>query len=277
MGTSLTKLFLITLLFLIQGVLAAENEALCVTSQVTSINPSSVGFDEDFTIGIQIDNCGTATPENVRFEITKYSEESLQVKGPLLTTIEKFGYANSQRFITYQMRTLPNAIPGIHHIETLLTYGTGTTSYEKRERIPVFINAQEPDLSISRIYTTPEKIYKGEEALLVIDIENAGKGDAKDVRVELRDLPIEGVTQQYLGRIKPDENIPSRFQVLVDESGLIEGMVRLQYEFGGETHEELFPLELYSFGKTKPLHVILAIIAACLILFFIYKSKKKRK
>ena len=50
------------ILFLLNCV-SAFQEGYCATAEITSINPSSIDADEDFTVGIVIDNCGDEIPE----------------------------------------------------------------------------------------------------------------------------------------------------------------------------------------------------------------------
>ena len=59
---------------------------MCLEMQVTSINPSSVGADEDFTVGVEIESCGEEDPQNVVFEIIEHSEDRI-INNPLRTEI----------------------------------------------------------------------------------------------------------------------------------------------------------------------------------------------
>lgn len=220
----------------------------CATTEITSISPSSIGSDEDFTVGIQIDNCGDELPENIIFEITRHSED-IEVKESLINFIGTMGYANSKRFILYHMHSTPNASPGEHIFETKLTYGGENFLEEIENNFSIIVNTQEPDLTISRIYTNPEIIYNGEKVILIIDVENAGNGEAKDVRVEIENLNLVGIKQKYLGKIQSDENLPARFVLEASKKGIFEGNIKLNYKFGGEIKELNFPLQIQIFSK----------------------------
>ncbi|MCK4553088.1 hypothetical protein KAT80_02705 [Candidatus Pacearchaeota archaeon] len=255
----------------------ALDKGYCAIVEITSINPSSVGADEDFTVGIQIDNCGDKLPENIIFEITSYSKD-IEIKEPLINYVGKMGYANSKRFITYHMHSSPDAIPGEHVFETKLTYGGEDFFIEKENTFSITINTQEPDLTISRIYTTPEIIYAGEKIILTIDIENAGNGEAKDVRVEIENLNLEGVKQKYLGKIKSDENLPARFVFETNEKGIFEGNIKLNYKFGGEIKELNFPLQIQIFSKGINKFLVVAIILILGVLgYFLFGKELNSK
>jgi hypothetical protein len=238
--------FLMTV-FLLSFVSALDG-GYCATAEVISINPSSVGVDEDFNVGILIDNCGSNVPEEMIFEITRYSQD-IEIKEPLITNIGKMGYANSERFILYHMHSSPDATPGEHIFETKLTYGRDSFSEEKEGNFSVTVNTKEPDLTISRIYTNPEIVYSGEKVILTIDVENSGNGEAKDVRMEIKNLELAGIKQKYLGKIESDESLPARFVLETDDSGIFDGIVEVSYDFGGKINRIEFPMQIQIFSK----------------------------
>jgi len=264
------------ILFLVSFV-SAFQEGYCATAEITSINPSSIGADEDFTVGIVIDNCGDEIPENVTFEILRHSED-IEIKEPLVNNVGKMGYANSQRFILYHMHSSPDATPGEHIFETKITYGNKDFHIEKEDNFSITINTQKPDLAVSRIYTNPEIISEGEKIILTIDIENAGNGEAKDVRVELKNLELEGVKQKYLGKIESDENMPARFVFEGNKKGIYEGIIKVNYKFAGEEKELNFPLEIQVFSNgTNYFYVILIVLILGVLGYFFYRKKLNPK
>jgi len=251
---------------------AVVSESMCVSAEVTSINPSSVDADEDFTVGIQIENCGEEIPENVFFEITRLSSE-ISVKESLLMEVGKINYADSKRFITYHMHSAPGASPGIHNFETKLTYVKDGFSVEKKGEFAITVISYEADLSISRVATTPEMVEEGQRMTLTIDVENAGKGEARDVRVEVMNLEFSGVKQKYLGKIDYGENIPARFVFDSTEPGIYGADVKITYKEGGEDKELTFPIEIQVFDKHDSYYWVIAIVLI-LVLFIYYLVRK---
>ena len=267
---------LFVILFLMNYV-SAFQEGYCATAEITSINPSSIGADEDFTVGIVIDNCGDEIPKNVTFEILRHSED-IEIKEPLVNNIGKMGYANSQRFILYHMHSSPDATPGEHIFETKITYGNKDFHIEKEDNFSITINTQKPDLAVSRIYTNPEIISEGEKIILTIDIENAGNGEAKDVRVELENLELEGVKQKYLGKIESDENMPARFIFEGDKNGIYEGNIKINYKFAGENKELNFPIQIQILSNGTNYFYLVGIILILGVLgYFLYRKKLNPK
>ncbi len=253
------------------------NDALCARMEVTSIEPSSVEADEDFTVGIQIENCGTELPENVTFEITRHSED-IYIKEPLVTEVGKIGYSNSKRFLLYHMRTLPSAKPGQHVFETKLTYGRDGFNIEKEDNFSVTVSSEISDIAISSVKTNPVIVNSGDIVTLIIEVENAGKGDAKDVRVELEGLDFKGVKQVYLGKIESDESVPARFILEADKKGMQEFSAVISYKENEQEMQETFPLEVQVFSSGYFWYWVLGVIIVLAgVIYYIYSVRKDQQ
>jgi hypothetical protein len=264
-------------LLLLLNYVSAIDEGYCATAEITSINPSSIGAEEDFTVGIQIDNCGEKIPENITFEITRHSKD-IEIKEPLINYIGKLGYSNSKRFILYHMHSSPDASPGKHTFETKLSYGAENFFIEEENNFSITINTENPDLTISGVYTTPEIIYENEKIILVIDVENSGEGDAKDVRIEIEDLNLQGIKQKYLGQIQSDESMPARFVFEENKKGIYNGNIKLNYKFGGEIKEINFPLKIQVFEKeSNNILTFSVILILGVLIYFLLKKKINSK
>ena len=75
-------LFALALVLGLSRAPVANAEEYCVDAFVSSIDPTSVGINEDFTVGILIDNCGEgASPENITFELMETGPH-ISVKEP---------------------------------------------------------------------------------------------------------------------------------------------------------------------------------------------------
>jgi hypothetical protein len=227
------------------------NDNICATAEITSISPSSVRADEDFTVGILIDNCGEKIPENVTFEITKHSNDII-IKDPLIVDIGKIGYANSKRFITFNMRSAQNATSGKHVIETKLSYGSRNYRMIEEDSFSIIINNLKPDLMISSISTTPEILYKDQKILLNIEIENAGKGDAKDVRINIKNTALEGVKSKYLGNIVSYDKKSETFVFEKKNVGIYNADIYITYRLDGKINELIYPIQFQVFEKEEP-------------------------
>ena len=114
-------LLLVSMISILPLVSAVAGDDYCVTAKISDISPSSIDIGKDFTVGIQIENCGGLVPKNVIFEIINPTED-IKIKESLTTNIGELTYANSKRFITYHMTVSEDAHPGAYILDTSLTY-----------------------------------------------------------------------------------------------------------------------------------------------------------
>jgi hypothetical protein len=257
---------------------SARDEHECVTSSVTDISPSSIEIGEEFTIGIQIENCGSEIPNFVSFELLHPSED-IEIKEPLVINISQLYYGNSERFITYHMRTDDDASPGTYVIKTRLSYGADGFSIIKEDEITFEVIGEESELGIASIKTDPVLPMEGETVELTLRIENAGKGTAKSVSV-YADHPFQGLKQSFIGALESEEDGPAILTFIVDKPGEFEFPVTISYsdDFGDneiKTDVNISVLE-------KPSNIsgtIFAIVLIALIvggIFYFFKVKKSK-
>jgi len=217
----------IIFLFLFNYV-SALNEGYCVIAEVSDISPSSIGIGEEFTVGIHIENCGVEIPEYVSFELLSPPTD-ITIKEPLIINISNLYYGNSERFITYHMRTTEDAQPGTHIIKARLSYGEKEYSIIRNYNITFNVIGDKAELSIASLKTDPVLPKKGETVELTMRIENTGDGTAKSVEVYM-DHPFQGLKQSFIGALDSDEDGPVILTFIVDEAGEFEFPVTISYK-----------------------------------------------
>jgi len=253
-------------------------EGYCVDVAVTDINPSSVGVNEDFTVGILIDNCGELISEDVTFEITKVSP-FITIKEPLIQNIGKMGYANSERFLVYHMRTNNNIKPGDYVINYKLTYGDKSVQYIKEGNIEITVVAEEAELSIASIKTDPILPVKGDTVELTLRVENYGEGVANSIRV-YANHSFRGIKESFIGTLNPDEDGPAIFTFIADKSGEFRIPITISYQddFGEKQIETDVSFNILKkksniLGMFLVLLVIVAFVAG---IYYFLRTKKQK-
>jgi len=265
-------LFLLVLPFVL-GV-----EGLCVTAEVSDISPSSIKIGDEFTIGIQIENCGTSIPKNVTFEILSLPEH-LSVKEPWVNIIPKIQYSNSERFLVFHMKVDDEAESGTYVIKTRLSYDSGTIKITKDDEILIDVIGDKAELSIASLKTDPVLPKKGEVVELTLRIENTGDGTAKSVSVYV-DHPFQGLKQSFLGALDSDEDGPAVLTFIVDKSGGFEFPITINYkdDFGDNEIQTEINLTILK-KKTNWIVIIVSVIVVALIIlgiFYYFKLKKSK-
>ncbi len=257
---------------------AAVIEGNCVEAIVSDVSPSSVSLDEEFTVGIIIDNCGTQISENVTFEITKISPE-ISVKEPLFQNIGKMGYANSNRFIKYHLRTSNSASPGNYEILYKLVYGSGQSMTEKSGSFSVTVIADEAKFNIASIKTKPVLVYAGDIAEVTLRIENYGKGDANSVKLAI-DHPFSGAKESFMGTIKSKEDSPAIFTFITDQPGDFRFPLKISYHDDLGEHEVFEDISIVVLQKkednTATFYIAGAVLVILALMFYNYLTRRNK-
>jgi len=255
------------------------SDGYCVNAVVNDISPSSVGIDKEFTVGILIDNCGDALPENVVFELTKVSPD-IQIKESLVQDIGKMGYANSQRFIVYHMRTSKNVIPGDYVFDYKLSYTGSLGSFEKENSFSVTVSSNRADLSMASVKTNPVLVKEGETAELTIRIENFGEGSANSLKI-VANHPFEGVKEAFIGTLDSDEDGPAVFTFVAGEPGIYIIPVKITYQddFGENTLNKEITLEVLS-NDTNWFAILTSLVLIIIfgyVIYSLWNSNQKKE
>lgn len=256
MNNSLTQacLFIFILAMTLTGLPNAEAIFIpeeCVAAEVQGINPSSVGTDDEFTLGIDLEVCGGAIPEDVTFAITSIPPDII-VTEDLVTRIPKLFYSTSERFIRYHMRTTPDAIPGPHVIKMELTYGKEVTT--KHYEVEVMVIGEHAEPRISSVRTDPEYIYEGESIDLRLGIQNYGKAIAKSVVVSLVH-EFKGIKYATIGSLDLNGNQTALFKFKANKTGdfIIPVIIEYEDDFGKQKDE--YEIKLTVLDKKGSLNI----------------------
>ncbi|MCX9084109.1 MAG: COG1361 S-layer family protein [Candidatus Methanoperedens sp.] len=209
----------------------------CVIAVVQGISPSSVGIDDEFTLGINLEVCGGRIPENIKFAITGIPPDIIVTEN-LVTKIPELFYSTSERYIRYHMRTTPDANPGPHVIKMELTYGKDSIITTKYYEVEVRVIGNDAQPRISSVKFSPEYIYEGDSVDLSLGIENYGKSIAKSVAVTL-DHDFKGIKDATLGTLDLNGSQTALFKFKAGKAGNYKIPVFIEYEddFGKQKDE----------------------------------------
>lgn len=270
-------LFIAFLMMSCVGVFALSDEDVCAEAVVTDINPSSIEIDEEFTVGVSIESCGSRVPDEVRFEIVQPSPD-LVIKEPLVLDIGRLHYANSNRFVTYHMRTTPNATPGTYLIETRLTYRGGDLWFTKNGTISVTVTSDEAQLALAALKTTPLFPVANEPVTITLRLENFGKGDANSIKAELIGLTeFTGSKKAFLGELAADDDGILSFNLVPKKAGDYSYEVAIGYrdDFGSHDYREKLQIVVDPAPNNLRTILFVVVIVAGIALFFFRRTRAR--
>jgi hypothetical protein len=225
----------------------------CVTAVVQGISPGSVGIDDEFTLGINLEVCGGKIPEDITFTITSIPPDIIVTEG-LVTKISELFYSTSERYIRYHMRTTPNANPGPHIIKMELTYGKEGLRTTKHYEVEVRVIGKDAEPRISSVKTSPEYIYEGDSVDLRLGIENYGKSIAKSVAVTL-DHEFKGIKDATIGTLDLNGSQTALFKFKASKAGNYKIPVFIEYEDDFGKKKDEYEIKLTVLDKKGSLNI----------------------
>ncbi len=276
---NLKQILIFLFIIAIVPTITALNGGYCVTAEVSDISPSSIGINEEFTIGIQIENCGEKVSEYVSFELINPPTD-IEIKEPLIINISKLYYGNSERFIIYHMKTTENAQPGTHLIKTRLSYGKNEYSITRNYNITFNVIGSKAELSIASLKTNPVLPRKGETVELTMRIENTGRGTAKSVEAYMNHS-FSGLKQSFIGALDSKEDGPAVLTFIVDEAGEFKIPVTISYKDDFGSNEIKTNVSLNVLKKKSNVGAIILIILIIAVfglgVYYFIKTKKSKE
>lgn len=223
--------FLVIVAILMAGASIVQAESSgdeCLRAVVEDISPSSVGRDEEFTVGISLENCGTQVPEDITFEIISIPPDII-VTEDLVTEIPQFVYKDSERQLIYHMRTTQDATPGPHIIKLKLTYGSTDAKRTAYYEVEIIVTGEHAEPRIASVSTDPKYIYAGDTVDLDLEIQNFGDSIAKSVEVYL-EHDFKGITGSTIGALAANDTQTASFKFKANISGTFQIPVIIEYE-----------------------------------------------
>lgn len=268
-------IFLIALLFIVSFVSASD---YCVNPTVSDISPSSVGINEEFTVGILLDNCGDLAPKSISFELKDVSPD-IYVQEPLIREITDIGYV-ADRFLLYHMKTSENIKPGEYSFRYKVKYsGEGENVYSKEGYFQVNVIGDNAELSIASVKTDPVLPREKDKVELTLRIENFGDGTANAVKVWL-EHPFAGIKESFIGTLESDEDGPAVFTFVVEKKGEYNLPVKISYKDDFGEKEVNTEINLYvSEGDSNFLWVLISLViigAFAGLVVYLFKVKKSK-
>lgn len=258
MNKRITQAFIIILVLAITLTGFPNAQALfvpeeCITAVVQGISPSSVGIDDEFTLGINLEVCGGKIPEDVTFAITSIPPDIIVTEN-LATRIPELFYSTSERYIRYHMRTTPSANPGSHIIKMELTYGKEGHTTTKHYEVEIIVIGEDAEPRISSMRTDPEYIYEGDSVDLRLGIENYGEAIAKSVLVTL-DHEFKGIKDATLGTLGLNGSQTALFKFKASKAGEFTIPVFIEYEDDFGKQKDQYEIKLTVLDKKGNLNI----------------------
>ena len=184
-----------------------------------------------FNVTLKLKNRGLGNANNVTVNLRSDYQSPFSPIGPDNFYTKGIG-PEENHVIHADFMSNKNAELGLYSIPIDIQYSDENgISKKQTETVEVRIRG-EPKISIVSISYDPSNIEEGDPVTLVIKIKNSGTDDADFVKVSV-DLPFEGESSVFIGKIKPGKTVPAVFTFNADKKGSYLYEITVDYENDG--------------------------------------------
>lgn len=184
-------------------------------------------------LGIVLENIGAGAARDVTLTIDP--PDDIGISGEPIVSAYQLE-PGEKLSSSFNLLISEDATKDLYNIPVLVTYTdmSEKNAYSKKAEASLRVKAP-ANLSLSNVRYDPFEVKAGQAATLSVRIENAGKGDAKNVEAVL-DSPW-GSQKSFVGLLKKDEDSSVAFLLLPDSEGTYALNITLFYDDDLGSHE----------------------------------------
>ncbi len=241
-----------------------------------STNPERIYPDSNFNIIVSLQNIGKADATGITLTLG-YPDGFSGEQKKYIGTIKRDQIAQEE----FKLHAGKSLKSGIYRFTLTMLYGG--SGVERSVEYPFTIYIDSPGeivLEIGGLYFSPQRVMAGKDFTLSLQIENAGKQDAKAVSIKL-DLPdgFSGKNLYFMGSLQSGDSATSTFDLIAPEkSGEYRAKAIITYlDRKMERHTVEREFSIYVFPeKTYSLEIV-GIVAVLILISLGYMFKKRER
>ncbi len=242
------------------------------------ISPDDAEPGKNVKVAITIKNAGEQNAKKITTKLN-LSYPFTPIESGMSTYLEELK-SGEEKTLNFTIVSGTNTKAGTYSIPLIIEYSNPQNIKQEtlNDIFGIKLNGK-AKLNLADIKTDPIKVITGNEATLMIRIENSGTGDAESVKASI-DLPFQGVKEVFLGKIKVDDDALSVFILQPDNEGNFNYNLTIRYEDDLGAHNAHENLNIVVYPKNNDGTGIIAGVVITGIIFGIYwffVRKKKVK
>ena len=247
-----------------------------ITFSGFSTSPDRIYPDSDFDLMISLQNTGKDDAENVVLNL-EYPDGFTGEKEKYTGTIKRGEIYRE----TFKLKTEKELEPGTYRFNLKVSYRGDEETVRVEYPFSIFIDSPgDIVLEIGGLYFSPQRVLTGKDFTLSLQVENAGKQDARAVSVKLI-LPEEfsGKNIYFIGSLESGDSATSTFDLIAPkkpgEYRVKAQISYLDYRMDRHTVEKEF--SIYIFPEKSYLPEITGAIVMFILLSGLYLLKKRER
>ena len=231
---------------------------------------------QEFYLRTVVKNAGNGEAKNVRVMLNLNNSSPLIPLEDNVRFIENLSAGNSEN-LSFKLLLGSNADVQPYKIPMRITASNDAETFQIDKTQEIGINVlNRAKIDISSLKFDPEMPVKGQQASMIVRLENVGEGEASSVKARLEGLEGSGSTGAFLGRLDKDDDAPAVFTFTPEKAG--EQDVTLLVEYEDDFGEHQLSENLTFNVENREGNILPIVLGAVLILAAgIFYMKKKGK
>jgi len=192
---------------------------------------------EEFYLRTTVKNAGNGNAKNVRVIL------NLNGSSPVISLQDNVRFfenlnAGSSENLSFKLLLGSNAGVQPYKIPLRITASNEaeTLQIDKSQEIGVNV-LNRAKINIASLKFDPEMPEKGQQASMILRLENVGDGEARFVKARLEGLDGSGNTYAFLGKLKKDDDAPAVFIFIPEKAGEQDVTLLVEYEDDFGAHQ----------------------------------------
>lgn len=184
-------------------------------SRLDILPDRTVGFGEDFNLGIELENIGGVIAEDIRLTLEGLSDDGISLaQGSGVQTIHSIP-AGLKNFAVFNLKTSKKITSGSHQLKLKLRYND-----DMEETLDVFINVsanrdKAANLIFENLVYPTGTIGQNKEVQVSFDLKNLGQSDAKNIIIKAESKDMEGLVPKSVSQIRINSIAPEATENVV--------------------------------------------------------------
>jgi hypothetical protein len=245
----------------------------------TNGNNSSSGAlvpGEEFYLKTAVKNAGNGNAKNVRVMLDLNGSSPIISLQDNVIFLENLS-AGSAENLSFKLLLGSNAGVQPYWIPLRITASNEAETLQINKSQEIGVNVlNRAKIDISSLKFDPEMPEKGQQASMILRLENVGDGEARFVKARLEGLEGSGSTYAFLGKLDKDDDAPAVFTFIPEKTGEQEVTLVVEYEddFGAHSLSEKLTFNVIRTNISIVPFVLVAVVALAVALSYLKKKGK---
>jgi hypothetical protein len=231
---------------------------------------------EEFYLRTTVKNAGNGNAKNVRVMLDLNGSSPMIPLQDNVLFLENLSAGSSEN-LSFKLLLGSNTGVQPYRIPLRITASNEAETLQINRSQEIGVNVlNRAKINIASLKFDPEMPERGQQASMILRLENVGEGEARFVKARLEGLEGGGSTDAFLGRLEKDDDAPAVFTFIPDKAGEQEVTLLVEYEddFGEHRLSEALTFNVIRTRESIVPFVLGAVLVLAVAIFYLKKKGK---